>query len=163
MLPEDSEQGADVNESGDGGAGGGPGLSVIDCHPKDQIEGTAGSCLPMDPSNACQSCVQANCCAEQRACNATAPDSACSFGSTLFESRVVDGGEIACMMECFAAREEAGTFDGIEADISSCAAQCGASECQGVGIQAPTTALAECIVGINEGADGCLAECGFGQ
>jgi hypothetical protein len=160
MLPEDPAENAD---EADGGAGGGPGQSVIDCHPQEQIEGTPGSCLPVDPSNDCQSCVQASCCSEQQACNATAPDSACSFGSTLFESRVVEGGEIGCMMECFAARQEAGSFEGTGDDISSCAGQCGASECASAGVRAPTTALAECIVGIKEGSGGCLAECGFGR
>lgn len=160
MLPEDPNE----NVGGaDGGAGGGPGQSVIDCHPKGRVEGTSGSCLPVDPENDCQRCVQTTCCAEQQACNATAPDSACSFGSTLFESRVVEGGEIGCMMECFVAREEAGTFQGTEDDISSCAGQCGASECSGAGIQAPTTALAECILGVTEDSGGCLAECGFSQ
>jgi hypothetical protein len=156
-LPEDQLEGDN------GGAAGGPTQGAIDCHAEGVVEGTFGSCRAADSENDCQRCVQATCCTEQETCNATAPDSSCSYGSTLFESRVVEGGEIGCMMECFAARESAGELEGTESDITACSAQCGASECQGTAASAPTIALAECILGTNSDDGGCRAECGFAQ
>lgn len=158
---EQQEESSIVGAPSEGGAGGGGAVKAVDCHADDSIEGTPGSCEAVDSENACQACVQERCCSEQSACNATAPDSVCSFGSTLFESRAVDGGEIGCMMECFASRSENGEFEGSENDIASCSSQCAASECSQNTIQAPSSALAACIIGSGENQPGCRTECGF--
>lgn len=168
LPPEEYEQdetspivGAPDGGAPAGGAGGGGPVRAVDCHPEGMIEGNPGSCEAVDPDNSCQACVQERCCVEQSACNATAPDSVCSFGSTLFESRAVDGGEIGCMMECFASRDENGEFSASEDDLDACSSQCAASECSDSSIRPPSSALAACIIGVGQEYAGCRSECGF--
>lgn len=150
-LPDDQETEGLTSGGGAGGAG------PLACGP---TATAGGSCEPADPTNLCQACVEVECCAEQRACNSTEPETTCAFGSTLFDGSPVEGGEIACMMECFAARSEEGVLGATEDDVNACAELCAASECGAERASAATTELAGCILGV--GAEsGCAQQCGF--
>lgn len=142
--------------AGDAGAGSVQSISCEDA----PLEGREGSCAPTDPGNACQLCVERQCCAEQSACNALVPDESCAFGSTLYQGKPLVG-EITCMMECFASRRAQGSFHGNEADMDECAAHCAASECDRPTVGPTTRHLAECIVGASRTADHCQSECGL--
>lgn len=144
----------------DGGAGGAEEQIVVECT-DEAPSGAAGSCEAVDPDNDCQTCVATHCCDEQSQCNASGPDAACSFGSTMLDGAAIDGGEIACMMECFVSRKAAGTFKSTAEDVTACEELCGASECGARGASATTTALASCIIGLKDSSDGCRASCGF--
>jgi len=158
QVPTDAD-GANLDSEADGGAGGGPTI-VIECS-DESPSGTSGTCEPADDSSECQQCVAAQCCEEQSSCNSSGPDSACGFGSTLYNGAPVDGGEIGCMMECFAEREESGTFSADIGDLESCAERCGASECGDGSASETTKGLASCIIGLKAGNPGCTAACGF--
>lgn len=132
----------------------------IDCaaHPPT----AAGTCTPTDASSSCQACVARRCCDEQTACNSLQPMNSCAFGSTLFHGSAVEGGEIACVMECLAERSASGRSTSAPRDVEDCTGQCASSECRAPAVSAVTRALAECIVGDAEGNDaGCREECGF--
>lgn len=150
-LPDDQDTAGVGGENGAGGAG------AIDCSP---LATAGGSCSPVDPTSLCQACVEVECCTEQQACNSTAPATACAFGSTLFDGSQVEGGEIACMMECFAARADEGILGPTEDDVSVCSASCAASECGAENASSATEDLAACILGVGAQA-GCAEQCGL--
>ncbi|GEM_PF-3276298 len=144
------------------GTAGAAATTTIVCEAFLDAERAPGSCEADDAQNACQVCVQSRCCAEQEACYATSPESICGFGSTLFAGHVVDGGEIACMLECFDSRRVEGTLNGqFELAQDSCASECSASECGAQTASERTRNLSACILGLNAGDDGCAAECAF--
>jgi len=91
QVPTDAD-GANLDSEADGGAGGGPTI-VIECS-DESPSGTSGTCEPADDSSECQQCVAAQCCEEQSSCNSSGPDSACGFGSTLYNGAPVDGGDL---------------------------------------------------------------------
>lgn len=119
-----------------------------------------GTCEPTEPNSPCQACVQAKCCEEQTACNESFPDRACAFGSTLYDGRQVEGGEIACMLECLAGRTLRDAASEAE-NLRDCSAACAASECGDGGVSVPTAQLANCIAGSDTEAGGCSYECGL--
>ena len=141
------------------GLGGSVGGLDLDCELAATPSG--GSCEPTDDQSACQACVAARCCEEQAACNSLEPMNACAFGSTLLEGRAIEGGEVACMMECFADLASTGNLDGDESDIDACAASCGASECGTQPANLVSRELASCILGDTRGDQGCRLECGL--
>lgn len=120
-----------------------------------------GTCEPTEPNSACQACVKAKCCEEQTACNESFPDRACAFGSTLYDGRQVEGGEIACMLECLAGRTMLRKAASDTEDLRDCSAACAASECGDPRVSVPTAQLANCIVGSDTEAGGCSYECGL--
>jgi hypothetical protein len=56
------------------------------------------SCEPADPSNACQACIELECCDELRNCHALDPYNVCGFGGP--DPYPQMGGELFCVMEC---------------------------------------------------------------
>ncbi len=132
----------------------------LDCHLEEQPSG--GTCEPQDESSACQACVASECCAEQAACNSLAPMNACAFGSTLFGGRSIEGGEIACLMECLTERSSREVLAGDPSDIEACSTVCAASECGSEQASSVSEELATCILGdARIGNPGCSAECGL--
>ena len=149
-----------VNQDHAPGFGGAVNGLDLSCSGKGPFSG--GSCQPEDPTNSCQACVLTQCCAEQEACNSVEPMNSCAFGSILYEDRVVQGGEIACMMECLAERSNDGTLVGDQSDVEVCSSSCAASQCGAERASDVTLALSACIVGNAEtGQNGCRAECGL--
>lgn len=159
-----SDQRADdlkiANENHDPGFGGAVNGLDLNCGSQGPFSG--GTCQPEDPTNTCQACVLVQCCAEQEACNSVGPMNSCAFGSILYEDRVIQGGEIACMMECLANRPSDGTLAGDQPDVDHCSISCAASECGADRASETTRLLSACIVGNAEtGQNGCRTECGL--
>jgi len=142
------------------GFGGAVNRLDLACDGKGPFSG--GTCVPADPNNTCQACVLAKCCEEQEACNSVNPMNSCAFGSILYDDRVVQGGEIACMMECLAERSSDGSLAGDASDLDACSSSCAASECDASHASAVTLALSACITGgLDDAPGGCRAECGL--
>ncbi len=118
---------------------GGAGPVPFQCDPDDgAFVGTPNSCVPDDPDNDCQKCIQAKCCTEYEQCYATSPGNQCGWGgpSKLPSGKAYPGGEGLCI--------KLGIQDGVElsgvepdAELTGmCAANCntttatgGAHEC----------------------------------
>ncbi len=160
QLGQQSQREPHATDRGSLGIGGRVEGLTLDCSSEEQPSG--GSCLPTDPENGCQACVAERCCAEQRACNSTEPMNACAFGSTLLSGRPIEGGEIACLMECLAMREEDGLLVGDDRDLQACSGECSASECGMGEASGVSQELASCILGgAHGGGSGCRDECGL--
>lgn len=165
-----SSGGASSGGAASGGAGGmgGGTTTELDCLASGDPVGTPGSCQPTvdeaDESYACQACIAEYCCAEAEACGASDPYTACYYGST---SRLDFGGEpivgeVDCILDCLREIPD-DEFVGDEFEIDACAAECGSAECDEAHAGETSTALASCLVGIdNETAPaGCRYECGI--
>jgi hypothetical protein len=78
-----------------GGAAGATGGSAgYVCENTSPPPGTKGSCVPDNPADTCQACVEAKCCTQFEECLETNPNNPCSFGGPAGE------GEIYCMIDC---------------------------------------------------------------
>ena len=87
---------------GGGGVGGVGGFGGYTCDSAAIGTPTPGSCVPDDPSDPCQHCVQANCCVQYEACLGTNPNNPCAWGAP-------DGsGEIYCIVTRIQAGETPG-------------------------------------------------------
>lgn len=149
----------DESDRGALGMGGVSGLA-LDCGGTQDPAG--GSCEPTDPQSACQACVARSCCVEQTACNSVDPMNTCAFGSTLFDGRPIEGGEIGCLMECLTSRTSDGSFVDSETALALCSSRCAASECGAGRASSVSEALAACILGgTAPGDDGCREPCGL--
>lgn len=120
--------------SGGGGTGGTAGAS---CDPS---PGTPGSCAPVNPSDLCQQCIEANCCPEWGACTQDNPLDNCSAGGIAGE------GEASCFQQCLF---DAGIAD--EATQTQCAGSCTTAGCGS--ISAATNDLITCLNG------SCFTDC----
>jgi hypothetical protein len=117
-----------------GGSGGGGGAS---CDPS---LGTPGSCTPVDPSDTCQTCIEANCCPEWGRCIQENPFDNCGVGGPNGE------GEATCFQQCVYA---AGTAD--EITQGQCAGDCTTPNCGS--ISGATNELITCL------NSSCFSEC----
>ena len=161
-----SANGTGGKSSSSGGTGAGEGgmggmAAALDCSAAPLGDG--GSCEP-DPdatgdSLACQQCIEAKCCVEQETCYAQGPDTACAFGSVLYNGSV--DSEIGCMLSCLTDREADGDFLGVQDDIDACAAQCSAQECSSTEATVPAQDFAACVAGVKNLDAGCQTECGI--
>jgi hypothetical protein len=130
-----------VGGVGGAGHGGGGGL---ECDPGGASNGTPGDCVPLDPGNACQECIEASCCTEWSRCIATSPDNVCAWGGPNGE------GEIVCFQNCvLSAVADGGVAD--DDTLVLCAAGCATPQCTTIG--ATTNYLIGCLT------TNCIAAC----
>jgi hypothetical protein len=152
------------NNGGDTSAGGSSGgttsVTEIMCDPLETGGQGGGSmvvgtpypdCEPVDADDACQVCIQENCCEAQKNCNAFEPNNVCGYGGP--DEYRGNGGEFLCWQECVnalveipagqggAAGELPDTVD--EQMVMDCLAECSTPDCGLYGDE--TFALAECV------------------
>jgi hypothetical protein len=151
-----SNNGGAAGKAGSSSAGtsGAPAPVPFQCDPSDGIPvGTPNDCTPTSPSDVCQSCIQAKCCAEYAACYAIDPGNQCGWGGPAKVDGIANyGGEIACIQACLIATvAESGTAPGSQ-QVSACASHCATSsnngatkECGSV-IGAQTSNLVGCLL-----------------
>jgi hypothetical protein len=129
---------------GVGGAGAIGGVGGIACDPDGTQHGIPGDCVPVDPGDACQECVQASCCTEWASCIATSADNVCAWGGPNGE------GEIICFQICV----QSVVADGGVADdetMAECAANCATPGCTTIGSR--TNDMIACL------SMNCLSQC----
>jgi hypothetical protein len=74
-----------------GGTAGTGGMATFSCMP---VSGTPHGCVPPDPMNPCDLCIQAKCCTEWSNCYGTNPDDRCGWGGPSGQ------GEVFCYLDC---------------------------------------------------------------
>ncbi len=121
------------------GGGGGPPVGGGGGSSCDPTSGEPGDCTALDPTNACQVCIQNSCCVEYGHCTQS-PDDNCAWGGP-------DGnGEVFCFQECVF---NAGLAD--PTTQANCAASCTTPGCGT--ISSATNDLIGCL------NNSCFAEC----
>jgi len=149
--------GAGTAGSGTAGAGtAGGGAVPFQCDPEGDggAQGIGNTCAPSDPSDVCQKCIQAKCCAEFSACYATDPGNQCGWGGPAkVNGDENPGGELYCVQACLQkAVEESGTAPD-DSQVQTCGNNCATTKSNG--------ATTECgsVLGIQTSdAVGCLRE-----
>jgi hypothetical protein len=112
-------------------AGGGSGGDLIDpvCDPpSDELDNTPyPDCEPRDANNACELCIQANCCTESKVCYGFDPGNVCGWGGPT-KGPYAGLSEIDCYVHCASDYvAENLTYDDSAADV--CMPACTTSAC----------------------------------
>lgn len=144
-----STGGTGGSTGGTGGSTGGSGGTgdTATCDPTDGS--TAGTpypnCDPQDTDDACEACIQANCCEESKNCYATDPLNVCGWGGPpSSDPSVGAAGEISCYRDCLTAYvNENGVCDSDGIDM--CASMCVTPMCGGDFLGSATSDLAACM------------------
>jgi hypothetical protein len=131
-----SASGGDAGMATAGRAGGGMGGSDITDPVCDPAEGDLDNspypdCEPREPSDACELCIQSNCCEESKICYGFDPANVCGWGGPT-PSPYDTVGEIDCYVRCVRAYvEETGAYDNSAADL--CVPACTTEGCGLIG------------------------------
>jgi hypothetical protein len=131
-----SASGGDSGMATAGRAGGGTGGSDITDPVCDPSEGSLDNspypdCEPREPNDACELCIQANCCQESKVCYGFDPANVCGWGGPM-PSPYDTVGEIDCYVRCARAYvEETGVYDDSAADL--CVPACTTDGCGLIG------------------------------
>jgi len=132
--------------TGGSGTGGTGGSGAIQCDPTGNLGGTPGTCTPDNANDACQVCIQQNCCTAWNNCTATTPDNPCYFGGPPGSQ----GGEVGCYQQCIIDAQLDGGVASQE-QMGICAGICVTPTC--TTIAATTNDMTECLNNV------CFADC----
>jgi hypothetical protein len=138
------DSGAPGKNGGEGGQGVDP--TATECDPDEgALENTPfPNCEPVDSGDACEVCIEQNCCEESKLCWGFAPGNVCGWGGPGAQ------GEITCFTACLAEWVDDNNACGQSA-LDTCADACATTACGEIGDV--TWSLAQCM------DTNCASEC----